>query len=163
MKTSFEHRLLATQVTDEPNNDKNMMWQREMDNKYKGKARETGRETPKGTFTKSPSGIANELKQHSEDFGQASSKLNGYINRKGRHLQGGERSRLYDAKQSLKNAYGVRDNQKTEALVEGPINSGKFGVGGDDPYLETGIGEHLEDEGVGTFKLKSAVRLVMTA
>jgi hypothetical protein len=84
------HRLLAEhQVTDPPKQDQDRTWQKRMEDSYRGKGRRAGSEIPKGTFTQSPSEIARQLKQHSTDFGEASSKLNGFINRKGRDLQGG--------------------------------------------------------------------------
>lgn len=121
-------------ATDPPKNDKDYTWQTQMNRSYKGKPRKPGRVLPEGTFTKSPSEIAHQLKMHSGDYDEASKKLNGYINRQGRNLQGGDRKRLYDAKEHLKNAYGEqnRDKQKTEALVEQSIYSLPQGHNKDD-------------------------------
>lgn len=111
------------QVTDPPKNDKDYTWQHEMTKKYKGKPRTPGKVLPEGTFTKSPSEIANILKMHSEDYGEASRKLNSYINRQGKNLQGADKNRLYDAKEHLKNAYGEQNKKKTQAIAEQPIYS----------------------------------------
>lgn len=141
-------RLLAErQVTDPPNNDKNYEWQRDMEHKYKGKPRTPGRVLPEGTFTKNPSEMVNVLKQHSEDYGQASSKLNSYINRQGRNLQGEDKNRLYDAKEALKNAYGQQQqNEKMQASSETPVYALPPGHNMDDGTLYTGL-EDLDDGG----------------
>jgi hypothetical protein len=122
-------------ATDPPNNDKDFNWQRNQEKKYKNKPRTPGRVTPPGTFNQSPSEIAHRLKQHSEDYGQASRKLNNYINKQGRNLQGEDRTRLYDAKETLKNAYGRPEDKtsadssvKTVGIAEQPIHNVPFGV-----------------------------------
>lgn len=155
-------RLLAErQVTDPPKNDKDYTWQHEMEHDYKGKPRTPGRVLPEDTFTKSPSEIANLLKQHSEDYGQASSKLNSYINRQGRNLQGADKNRLYDAKTHLKNAYGQQNKPQTNAAAESPIYALPPGHNLDDPDLDTGLDmKKLADEQMST-QLKAATRLVV--
>jgi Protein of unknown function (DUF3175) len=134
-------RLLAMDQeyeTDYVNNNKDMTWQREMDHKYKGKPRTPGRVLPEDTFTKSPSEIAHILKQNSEDYQQAMSKLSSYINRQGRNLQGADKERLLSAKDALRNAYGEQ-NEPATASSELPIYPLPPGHNLDDGYLETGI------------------------
>lgn len=141
-------------VTDPPNNDKNYEWQTEMEHTFKGKMRKPGQVLPEGTYTKSPSEIANLLKQHSTDYGQASKKLNSYINRSGRNLQGEDKNRLYDAKETLKNAYGVQDKPGTTetapspqtAQADYPLYVTPDGHAGDNPTLFTGLDEGILDE-----------------
>jgi len=107
-----------------------------MEHKYAGRPRTPGRVLPENTFTKSSSEIARILKAHSEDFQQAMSKLNSFINRQGRNLLGADRQRLYSAKDALRNAYGIHD---TEASSETPFASLPLGHNLDDQYLDTGI------------------------
>lgn len=125
------------QVTDPPNNNKDFSWQRKMKEGQKGKPRKPGEVTPPGTFTKSPSEIARLLKMHSKDYGQAMSKMNSYINRNGKNLQGGDKSRLYDAKEHLKNNYGDQDKPKsTTALAEQPLYALPGGHNKDDGMVD---------------------------
>lgn len=143
MTTKALIRLIADNAYDENqvNNDKDFDWQRQMTEKYKGKPREDGRELPEGTFTKSASEIANILKQHSEDYGQAMSKLSSYINRTGRDLQGGDKARLNSAKDALRQAYGEpAEGTKTESGYL--MNNGNATIGFDES--ETGK-SHLEE------------------
>ncbi|QBQ74656.1 hypothetical protein BcepSauron_276 [Burkholderia phage BcepSauron] len=160
MKAAY--RLLAErQITDPPKQDQDKTWQQRMDQQYRGKGRRAGSELPKGTFTESPSEIARQLKQHSEDRGEASSKLNGFINRKGRNLQGADKSRLYDAKKALDDAYGVRDGKtpeeqnkdanKTETAADAnwSLFTNSTEIPQDQPALDSGLG--------------AAARLVATA
>jgi len=156
------HRLLAeTQVTDPPNNNKNYQWQREMKQGYKGKARKPDQVLPEGTYTKSASEIAHVLKQHSTDYKQAMSKLSGYINSQGRNLQGGDKARLYDAKNALRQAYG----QPAETASAGyPLYALPPGHNLDDP-VGGGLGileDQLKDLQMPNDKLsiKAALRLV---
>jgi hypothetical protein len=139
-------RLLANEAYDSGyvNNDKNYTWQREMEHKYKGKPRTPGRVLPEDTFTKSSSEIANILKSHSEDYAQAMAKLNSYINRQGRNLQGADRKRLYDAKDSLKQAYG--EMNKTESSTENPFFNIPSVHNLDDKILRTGIDEDPDSQ-----------------
>jgi hypothetical protein len=108
-----------------PNRD--MTWQERMDNKYKGKPRPAD-ELPEGTFKgNSPGGIANTLKTKSEDYGQASRRLNNYINRQGRNLEGQERQRLNQTKEALRNAYGEKKPkpaQKVQKVQKTPKSAG---------------------------------------
>ncbi|MDN3085303.1 DUF3175 domain-containing protein, partial [Enterococcus faecalis] len=137
------------QVTDPPKQDQDRTWQKRMEDSYRGKGRRAGSEIPKGTFTQSPSEIARQLKQHSTDFGEASSKLNGFINRKGRDLQGADKSRLYDAKRALDNAYGYRDqkdkqqkqNEKRKETADAipALFTTTNGIPHDGPALDTGL------------------------
>jgi hypothetical protein len=146
---ALERLVLAEkQVTDPPNNNKDYTWQLQMERGYKGKMRKPGQVLPEGTFTKSPSEIANLLKQHSTDYGQASKKLNSYINRKGRDLQGEEKNRLYDAKETLKNAYGEQSKPQTETTsgADYPLYCTPDGHSGDNPTLFTGFDESILDE-----------------
>lgn len=107
------------QATDSPKNDKDFTWQRNMEKKYKdAPKRNPGSAPPEGTFSKSPSQIANDLKMHSKDYGQASRRLNSYINRQGRNLQGADRARLYDAKEHLKNAYGRPEHKPKQQTAD---------------------------------------------
>ena len=182
-------RLLADNAYDENqvNNDKDFNWQRQMTEKYKGKPRTDGRELPEGTFTKSASEIANILKQHSEDYGQAMSKLSSYINRTGRDLQGGDKARLNSAKDALRQAYGEpAEGTKTESgylmnnenatigfdesevgkshLEEGSAETSIFalppGHNLDDGYLNTGLDEKPTEQKVGSMaKLNAVARL----
>lgn len=146
--------LAAKQVTDPATNDKDRTWQKKMDQHYHGQPRKPGRVTDEGTFTKSPSAIANELKNKSEDYGQASSKLNGYINRRGKDLQGADKNRLYDAKEALKDSFGVQSGS------ESPIFNPTPWVQQDAPALDTGFDMDQKDK---QFALASnaAKRLVM--
>ena len=150
MTNNAQTRLLAADddyETDYVNNDKNFQWQREMEHHYHGKPRTPGQVLPEGTFSKEPSEIAHDLKQHSTDFAQAMSKLNSYINRQGRNLQGSDKERLYSAKEMLRNVFGVQedgtststDSTSTSASSELPIYSLPQGHNLDDGYLETGI------------------------
>jgi hypothetical protein len=179
-KMNAQTRLLADEKYDSDyvNNDKNFNWQREMNEKYHGKPRTPGRVLPDGTFTKSASEIAHILKQHSEDFQQAMSKLTSFINRSGRNLQGADKERLYSAKDALRNAYGVQDDSSSstettsnsvlmnngnstvgfdesqtgkdwlEGSSEIPIHNLPQGHNLDDGYLNTGIDESPEDNPV---------------
>lgn len=89
-----------------PNRD--TTWQMRMDNKYKNKPRPDN-ELPEGTFTgNSPGGIANTLKTKSEDYGQAMSRLNNYVNRQGRNLHGQEREKMEQTKDALRDAFGKK-------------------------------------------------------
>jgi hypothetical protein len=158
MKAAQRLVRAEVQVTDPPNNNKDYTWQHKMDKGYKGKPRTPGQVLPEDTFSKSPSEIANLLKMHSTDYGQASSKLNSYINRQGKNLQGEDKSRLYDAKEHLKNAYG--EHTETSASTEMPIYALPPGHNLDDPDLDTGFHpEELVKDGPMPTKLKAALRL----
>ena len=91
------------------NNNPNMNWQHEMEDKQNHKPRKPGQVLPKGTFDKSPSGIAQIVKNHSPDYGTAEKKLDSYINRNGRNLQGADKERLHQSKEALKNQYGDQE------------------------------------------------------
>lgn len=134
------------QVTDPPNNNKDYQWQREMTQDYKGKMRKPGRVLPEGTFTKEPSEMVNILKEHSDDYNQAQKKLNSYINRSGRNLQGKDKNRLYDAKEKLKSESGEMENKAPvtpTTPVEAEMGSGSYalpeGHNLDDATLDTGL------------------------
>ena len=89
-------------------------WQLRQKQSEKGKQRPQGRELDKGTFTKNPSEIAKDLKQHSTDYGQAVRRLTNFTNRKAPYKRRPEENqRLDQAKDALKNAYGVRDKPKS--------------------------------------------------
>lgn len=118
-------RLLAAETHDEgyvnPNRD--TTWQMRMDNKYKGKPRPDN-ELPEGTFKgNSPGGIANTLKTKSEDYGQAMSRLNNYINRQGRNLHGQERDKMDRTKDALRDAYGEKE-KPVEKVKKTPKSAG---------------------------------------
>lgn len=137
---------MPRQSTDPPKNNKDMTWQKRMNDSYKGKPRKPGRVLPEGTYSKSPSEIAHILKMHSDDYKQASSKLNSYINRSGRELQGNDRNRLYEAKEALKRAYGVRDDKpKTTGNAWTPFYADPL-PRNDDQYLNTGIDDDPKGE-----------------
>ncbi len=141
------------QVTDPPNNNKDYQWQRKMNQGYKGKARKPGRVLPEGTFTKEPSEMVNILKEHSDDYNQAQKKLNSYINRSGRNLQGEDKNRLYDAKEKLKNDYGEMEHrapvtpttpvESKQVQIDADMGSGSYalpeGHNMDDATLDTGL------------------------
>jgi hypothetical protein len=155
-------RLLGErQITDPPNNDKDYTWQDRMDRQYKGKPRTPGRVLPEGTFDKNPAEMVNVIKQHSEDYGQASRRLNSYINRQGRNLQGEDKKRLYDAKESLRNAYGepkpTSGPKSTTSSAETPVYALPPGHNLDDAVLDTGF--DVEDLQMAT-ELRAAQRLI---
>lgn len=142
---------MARQATDAPNNDKDMTWQKRMEDRYKGRPRETGRELPEGTFEKSSSEIVHLLKMHSKDYNQAQSKLNSFINRMGRNLQGADKSRLYNAKEALKNAYGISDSQSdATASAYYPLYVLPPGHNLDDPELSVGLDEEPDGKFIQT-------------
>lgn len=121
IKIEAVHRLLAEkQVTDPPNNDKNMEWQKKQKDSYRGKPKPPpGQQTPKGTFTqKNPADVVNDLKRTSTDYGQASKRLNNYINRSGENLDMGTKQTLYKSKDDLKDAYGVDKKPEPVKPVE---------------------------------------------
>ncbi len=112
----------AKQATDPPKPNPDETWQKRMNDKFKHKPRDKAKETPEGTFTGSPSKIAQDLKNHSPDgYDEAQKKLNSYINRQGRNLQGGDRKRLYDAKDHLKMNYGIHDDGTASASVKAEV------------------------------------------
>lgn len=110
MKTCNARQRLLTADHDEgyinPNRD--TTWQMRMENKMKGRPYPDNR-LPEGTFKDtSPGSIANNLKMKSEDYGQAMSRLNNYINRQGRNLHGQERQKLNQTKNALRQAFGEK-------------------------------------------------------
>lgn len=107
----------AKEITDPPKADSDKTWQKRVDDKHKGKARNPATTTEPGVFTQSPSKIAHDLKEKSHDYNGAQKKLNMFINRKGRDLQGADKSRLYQAKDDLKHDYGI----PTTSTVEQPF------------------------------------------
>jgi hypothetical protein len=84
-----------------------------MNEKYHGKPRKPGSVLPEDTYTKTPSEIARILKMHSKDYGEASSKLSFYHNSQGRNLQGADKERISQARDALKQAYGVQEDKTT--------------------------------------------------
>lgn len=134
MKLHASKRLMA---------DQNSRWQDEVEKDYKGKPRPYGDKLPEGTFTnKSPGTIANDLKQHSEDHGEASSKLNMYVNRQGRNLQGADKVRMQQTKDALDQAYGMEhkpDSPKPTTADMTSICAPRDGFNPDAPSLETGL------------------------
>lgn len=159
------HRLLAgVQATDPPNNNKNYQWQREMKQGYKGKPQKPGQVLPEGTYTKSASEIAHILKSHSPDYKTAMSKLSSYINSQGKNLQGGDRERLYSAKDSLKQSYGIQDDKKATAGAGYPLyalppgHNLDDGVGGGLGLLDDQE-EELRMDKVKGCKIRAALRL----
>lgn len=145
VKLKASARLLA---------DSNNHWQKEVEDDYKGKYEPYGDKLPEGTFTdKSPGNIANKLKQHSEDHGEASSKLNMYVNRQGRNLQGADKVKMDQTKEALDQAYGMEnkptkpaDTTKTTSSSEGLIYVPPEGHNEDDPFLKTGLDEDPDTE-----------------
>lgn len=132
------------QITDPPNNNKNFQWQREMHEDYKGKPRKPGQVLPEGTFTKEPSEISRLLKMHSTDYKSAMSKLNSYINRQGRNLQGADKNRLYDAKEALRGQYGIQEPEATSSTAF-PMYQTPDGHNLDDAILDVGLFHSSDD------------------
>jgi hypothetical protein len=128
-----------------PNRD--MTWQERQDNKYKGKPKPNN-SLPEGTFKEnSPGSIANKLKTKSKDYGQASRRLNNYINRQGKNLHGQERQKLDQSKDALRQAFGektrpVEKVQKTPKAASVLFNNGNATIG----YDETAINPIHGDE-----------------
>lgn len=156
MKIEAAQRLLAEkQATDPPNNNKDMTWQKKQEDEYKGKPKPPpDRQTPKGTFTSdNPGQIVNDLKQSSEDYGQASKRLNNFINRSGKNLDTGRKQKLYDAKDALRDAYGVKDPAEKPKPVKpaSQTTSSPKAIPrwhtGNQPFLDTGLGTMEDDNG----------------
>lgn len=105
------------QITDPPKANSDKTWQKRMEDKHKGKAQDPATINKPGTFTKSPSDIAHDLKEKSLDYNEAQKKLNMFINRKGRDLQGADKSRLYQAKDDLKRNYGIPTTSTVEQSI----------------------------------------------
>lgn len=103
------------QVTDPPNPDKKRGWQKKLDDKHRGKAKNPSKTTPPGTFSQhNPAQIVHDLKEKSPDYENAQKKLNLYINRRGRTLKGNEKSKLYQVKDDLKESYSEPLEANTE-------------------------------------------------
>jgi Protein of unknown function (DUF3175) len=111
-------QLIKADSNNPSNNNPDMSWQREMEQKQHNKPRKPGQVLPKGTFTKSPGGIAQIVKNHSPDYGTAVKKLDSYINRSGRNLEGADRERLHQSKEALKNQYGDQEKPTTTSSVK---------------------------------------------
>jgi len=176
MKLEAARRLLAEkQVTDPPNNNKDMTWQKKQEDKYKGKNEPAGHGLPEGTFkSDNPGDIVNKLKQHSDDYGQASKRLNNYINRSGKNLDTGTKDTLYRTKDALRDAYGEKDPKEKVKPVEkqpnqsesettaagGPQCIPRWHIG-NQPFLNTGFDWMEEDEQPS--KMGAATRLLKTS
>jgi hypothetical protein len=124
-------RLLAEHDDGWVNPNADHTWQERMDNRYKGKPRKSNT-LPPGTFTLSPGQMVNTIKNKSEDYGQASSRLNQYINRQGRNLEGADRARMDNAKKALDQAYGVHNEQTAGGIL---FNNDNATVGYDEQEI----------------------------
>jgi hypothetical protein len=124
-------RLLAEHDDGWVNPNADHTWQERMDNRYKGKPRKSN-QLPPGTFTQSPGQMVNTLKNKSEDYGQAASRLNQYINRQGRNLEGADRARMDNAKKALDQAYGVHTEQTASGIL---FNNDNATVGYDEQEI----------------------------
>jgi hypothetical protein len=125
-------------------------WQNRRDNKYKGKPMPDNR-LPEGTFKQgSPGGIANTLKNKSEDLDQAMRRLNNYTNGRGRETPSNERNKLEQTKHALQDAYGVKNDEdssgpeknrtnNTNANFQTSINAPTSVHNLDDSRLDTGL------------------------
>jgi hypothetical protein len=170
MKIEAARRLLAEkQVTDPPNNNKDTTWQKKQEDMYKGRPKPPpDKQTPKGTFTSdNPGQIVNDLKQHSDDYGQASKRLNNYINRSGKNLDTNRKQKLFQTKDALRDAYGVKDpNEKPKPVkpakpaetTSSPQAIPRWHTG-NQPFLDTGIGTDEDEHGN---PLLAAERLLTT-
>jgi hypothetical protein len=132
-------------------------WQMRRDNKHKGKPMPENH-LPEGTFKQtSPGGIANTLKNKSDDLDQAMRRLNNYTNGRGREIPNNERNKLEQTKHALQDAYGVKENEDSQGPSKNPtnntnanfqtsINTVPIGHNLDEGYLDTGLdGVSTED------------------
>lgn len=181
MKLDAAKRLQVTadNVYDENliNNDKDYTWQHKQEEDQKNKIQPIGEKTPKDTYTQSPGDIANTLKNKSKDYGQASRKLNNYINRQGRNLQGGDKARVNQAKDALRQSYGEpapkpktpKPAPTTPTTPTTPTPSQTTTTeaspdfiprwhSGDQPVLETGLNDTEN-----AMKINAKARLIETA
>jgi hypothetical protein len=135
-------QLLEADSNNPSNNNPDTQWQQRMKNKQRYKPRTPGQVLPEGTFTKSPAGIAQIVKNHSPDYGTAMKKLDSYINRNGRNLQGADKERLHQSKEALKNQYGDQEkpattsSTKVRAIAEQPIYALPPGHNKDDGMVD---------------------------
>lgn len=133
------------QATDPPKMDKDYTWQKHMDDSHKNKPQDPAKKNKPGLFTQSPSGIAHDLKtQNPTDYGSASKKLNSYINRQGQNLQGGDRKRLYDAKEHLKNNYG--EHGESQSKKDKTVGSLLVQAIAEQPIYALPPGHNLDDQ-----------------
>jgi hypothetical protein len=132
-------------------------WQMRRDNKHKGKPPpENG--LPEGTFKQgTPGGIANTLKNKSEDLDQAMRRLNNYTNGRGREMPNNDRNKMEQTKHALQDAYGVKENEdsngpqknssnNTNANFQTSINAIPPIHNLDDSILETGVDEGFNQQ-----------------
>lgn len=105
MEILAKQRLLSA-LPNKPNKPRDNTWIEKVEKKREGKSRNPANDLKEGIFEESPSAIARELKMKSDDFKQAMSRLNYYINRAGDNLDTAAKSRLNRAKEALYQAYG---------------------------------------------------------
>lgn len=134
-------------------------WQMRRDNKHKGKPKPENH-LPEGTFKQSsPGGIANTLKNKSEDLDQAMRRLNNYTNGRGREIPSTERNKLENTKHALQDAYGKPENEdsqgpekngsnSTNAMFQQSFNAIPGGHNLDDSRLDTGLDTPSEERPV---------------
>lgn len=123
-------------------------WQNRRDNKYRGKPMPDNR-LPEGTFKEgSPGGIANTLKNKSQDLDQAMRRLNNYTNGRGRDMPSNDRNKMEQTKHALQDAYGVDEKEDSNGPSKNPANN-------TNANFQTSIntipgGHNLDDTGLDT-------------
>lgn len=159
MRTIVAHFIMADDAYDsnQVNPNKDYTWQKKMTDKYKGKPEKPGDVLPEGTFTKSPSEIAVILKNHAPDYKSAMSHLNSFINRSGRNLEGADKERLHQAKDTVRNAYGKPDpkeKNQTPKTPKTPTTSHVTKAIAEQPIYSLPLGHNKDDGMVDLFKVE---------
>lgn len=98
------HRILA-ELPKRPDRPARPQWVHKAEEHQSHEPPKTN-EPDDGSFDQEPNKLAHELKTKSDDFDQAISRLQYYINRKGDRLDPAEKQRLDRAKEALYRSYG---------------------------------------------------------